>query len=213
MGIRLVLADHHPIILDGLENLFQQEPDFKVLARCTTAEQTLQAVRQHNPDVLFLDLEMPARGGLAIARQIADEKLPAHIVLVTRALREDDLLEAVRLGVSGIVLEEMAPHLFVQCARKVSCGEQWLEMKSFGRALEKLLRREAAARAIAKILTPREIEIVRMVAAGLRNKEIATRLFISEGTVKSHLHSIFEKLRVSGRQELIGYAKDNDLVT
>jgi DNA-binding NarL/FixJ family response regulator len=199
-------------MLDGLESLFRQEPDFKVLARCTTPEQTLQAVRQHRPDVLFLDLEMPGQGGLAIARQVKTEKLSSHIVLLTRALDENDLLEAIRLGVSGIVLKEMAPHLFVQCVRKVSCGEQWLEKQSFGRALEKLLRREAGAREIAKLLTPREIEIVRMVAEDLRNKEIGAKLFISEGTVKSHLHSIFEKLRVSGRQELIRYAKDKELI-
>ncbi len=212
MTIRLVLADQYPILLDGLESLFRQEPDIQVLSRCTTAEQTIQAVRRCHPDVLLLDLEMPGPGGLAIARQIKDEGLSSRVILLTRALREDDLLETIRVGVSGIALKEMAPHLFVECVRTVFRGEQWLEKSAFGRALEKLLRREAGAREVAKILTAREIEIVRMVGEGLQNKEIGAKLFISEGTVKSHLHSIFEKLRVRGRQELIRYAKDKELI-
>lgn len=212
MAISLVLADDHPIVLDGLENLFHQEPDFKVLARCVNGEETLQAVRTHRPDVLILDIRMPRMDGLAVLRGVKKEKLPTRVVLLTVALDEDDVLEAVRLGVSGVVLKEMAPQLLVQCVRKVHAGGQWLERHSFGRALETMLRREAAGRQIAGILTPREIEIMRMVAGGLRNKEIAEKLFITEGTVKIHLHNVYEKLQVSGRLELTLYARDKGLV-
>jgi DNA-binding NarL/FixJ family response regulator len=106
----------------------------------------------------------------------------------------------------------MAPQMLVQCVRKVHAGEQWLERRSVGRALEKLLSREAGSREVAGVLTPREIEVVRMVASGSRNKEIADRLSISEGTVKIHLHHIYEKLHLNGRLELARYAQDKGLV-
>jgi len=212
MPIHLVLADDHPIILDGLEILFRMEKDIQVVARCVNGEEALQAVRQHRPDILILDIRMPGKDGLAVLREMKDEDLPTRVVLLTVALDEEETLEALRLGVRGVVLKEMAPQMLVQCVRKVHAGEQWLERRSVGRALEKLLSREAGAREVSGVLTPREIEIVRMVASGLRNKEIADKLSISEGTVKIHLHHIYEKLHLNGRLELALYAQDRGLV-
>jgi DNA-binding NarL/FixJ family response regulator len=212
MAISLVLADDHPIVLDALENLFRQEADFKVLGRCVNGEEALRAVREYRPDVLILDIRMFRMDGLAVLREMKKEGLSTRVVLLTVALDEDQVVEAIRLGVSGMVLKEMAPRLLVQCVRKVHAGEQWLERQSFGRAMERMLRREAGAREIAGILTPREIEIVRMAATGLRNKQIAEKLFISEGTAKIHLHNIYEKLGLSDRLELARYARDKGLV-
>jgi DNA-binding NarL/FixJ family response regulator len=212
MPIRLVLADDHHLILDGLENLFRTEADFQVLARCTTGEETLKAVRQHGPDILVLDIRMPGKDGLTIAREIQSEGLPTRIVLLTAELDEDQLLEAVRLGVRGIVLKEMAPQLLVQCIRKVHNGGQWLERNSTNLALEKMLKRAAGNREMASLLTAREIDIIRMIVEGLRNKEIADRLFIGEGTVKVHLHHIYEKLGIDGRLALLRFAHDKGLV-
>ena len=212
MPISLVLADDHPIVLDGLESLFGHEPDLKVLARCQNAEDTLRAVREHQPDVLILDLNMRGPGGLAVLREITTDHLSTRVVLLTDTLDEEELIEAVRLGVSGVVLKEMAPRLFVECVRKVYAGERWVEKRSFGQALETLLRREAGLREITGALTSREIELVRQVAADLSNKEIAERLFISEGTVKTHLHNIYEKLRIKNRRDLTRYAQDKGLI-
>jgi len=212
MAISLVLADDHPIVLDGLENLFRQEADFTVVGRCVNGEEALRAVREYRPDVLILDIRMFRMDGLAVLREMKKEGLSTRVVLLTVALDEDQVVEAIRLGVSGMVLKEMAPRLLVQCVRKVHAGEQWLERQSFGRAMERMLRREAGAREIAGILTPREIEIVRMAATGLRNKQIAEKLFISEGTAKIHLHNIYEKLGLSDRLELARYARDKGLV-
>ena len=211
MAIKLVLADDHPLVLDGLEQLFSAEQDIKVVARCMDGEATLAAVRKHRPDVVVLDLRMPVKDGLEVLRQIRLEKLPTRVVILTAALDEDDVVEAIRLGAPGVVLKEMAPHFLVQCIRKVHAGEQWLEKRSVSLALEQLLRREAASREIAKVVTARELEIVRMVASGLRNKDIAERLFISEGTIKMHLHNIYGKLGVDGRLQLARYAKDKGL--
>jgi DNA-binding NarL/FixJ family response regulator len=212
MAIRVVLADDHPIILDGLEILFRMEQDIQVVARCVNGEEALQAVRQHRPDILILDIRMPGKDGLAVLREMKEDDLPTRVVLLTVALDEEETVEALRLGVRGVVLKEMAPQMLVQCVRKVNAGEQWLERRSVGRALEKLLWREAGTREVSRVLTPREIEIVRMVAAGLRNKEIADKLSISEGTVKIHLHHIYEKLQLNGRLELGLYAQDRGLV-
>ncbi|MHB8908876.1 MAG: response regulator [Syntrophales bacterium] len=212
MPIRLLLADDHHLILDGLENLFRMEGDFQVLGRCTNGEETLKAVRQHAPDILVLDIRMPGKDGLTIAREIQSEGLPTRIVLLTAELDEDQLLEAVHLGVKGIVLKEMAPQLLVQCIRRVHNGEQWLERNSTRLALGKMMKRTAGAREMANLLTAREIDIIRMIAKGLRNKEIADKLFIGEGTVKVHLHHIYEKLGIDGRLALLRFAQDKGLV-
>jgi DNA-binding NarL/FixJ family response regulator len=212
MSIRLVLADDHPIILNGLENLFLLEKGFEVLASCAEGVAAMQAVRQFRPDVAVLDISMPGMSGLEVARKIREEKLPTRVVLLTAALKDEEMIEAVRLEVPGVVLKEMAPQFLVQCIRKVHAGEQWIERRSAKQVMEKMLRRETGAREVAAILTPREIELVRMVARGLRNKEVADKLCISEGTVKVHLHNIYEKLNVEGRMALLRYAQEKGLV-
>ena len=212
MPIRLVLADDHPYILDALEHLFRTEADFHVLARCLNGEEALQAVRQHRPDILILDIRMPGNDGLSVLRDIRREKLPTRVVLLTAALDEEEVLEAIRLGVRGVVLKEMAPQLLVQCIQKVHAGGQWLERHSVSRALDTLLRREAGAREVAGVLTAREREIVRLVASGQRNKEIADTLSVTEGTVKVHLYNVFKKFHVGSRVELLRYVQDNGLL-
>jgi len=212
MSIRLVLADDHPPILQGLTVLLRQEPDLEVLAGCRDGEETLQAVRQFQPDVLILDILMPGKDGLAVLRELRQLEISTRVILLTAAIDEDNLLEAMRLGVSGVVLKEMAVPLLIQCVRKVYAGDQWLERHSIGRAMEKMLRREAGTREVAKLLTSREIEIVRLAASGLRNKEIASKLAISEGTVKIHLHRSYEKLHVDSRIALLRYAQTKGLV-
>src|SRR5215510_2878355 len=146
MAIRLVIADDHPLMLNGLESLFHLEPDVEVLARCRDGEETLQAVYQHRPDILILDIRMPRKDGLAVLQELHEGKLPTRVVVLTAELCENDALRLLRLGVSGVVLKEMAPHLLVQCIRKVHAGEPWVERRSVSRVLDKLLRREAGAR-------------------------------------------------------------------
>ncbi len=212
MTIRLVVADDHPLILDGLENLFRLEDDFEVVASCNDGPETLGAIRQLHPDVAVLDIRMPGMSGLEVARAIRGEKLPTRLVLLTAELADEEMLEAVHLEVQGVVLKEMAPQLLVQCIRKVHAGGQWIERRTAKKALELMLRRETGTREVAALLTTREIDLVRMVAGGLRNREIADKLFISEGTVKVHLHNIYEKLKVDGRMALMRYAQEKGLV-
>ena len=210
MNVRLVLADDHRIILEGLEQLFQREKDFEVVATATSGEDALRAVREHHPDILVLDIRMPKGDGLSVLRQIHAEKLQTRVVLLTATLDEDEMLEAMQNGVSGLVLKESAAVGLVQTVRRVQRGERALEPSIVSRALDRLAQREEAKK-IVEVLSKRETEIVKMVAAGLRNKEIALKLSIGEGTVKTHLHTIYEKLGVHGRVELTMYAYERGL--
>lgn len=211
MTIRAVIADDHPLVLDGLEQLFRVEPDITVVARCRDVDETLKAVRAQTPDVLVLDLLMPGGGGLELLRALNRVPSTTRIVLLTAVIDDDQLLEAIRLGVHGVVLKDMAPQLLVEAVREIHRGAQWLERGLGGRALRRLLTREQRASRSASLLSPREREIVRMVASGLRNRAIAEKLGIGEGTVKVHVHHIYEKLDVNGRIELVLYARENGL--
>ena len=210
MSVRLILVDDHPIVLDGLQQLLQRQPDFTVIAACPNADAAMAAIKKEKPDVLVLDLRMPGVNGLEFLRQLADAGHSCRSVLLTAAIEDAEVTEAVRLGVSGLVMKDSTPDTLVQCVRKVNAGGQWLDHEIVNRAFKSQLDRDAAVRDTA--LTPREIEIVRMVAEGLRNKAIAERLSISEGTVKVHLHNIYEKLGVDGRLELTLVAQQKKLV-
>jgi DNA-binding NarL/FixJ family response regulator len=212
MSTTLVLADDHPIILEGLEQLFKRDKDFQVLATCTNGAEAIAAVRQHRPHVLVLDYQMPQGDGLSVLKQIRDEQIPTRVVLLTASMSEDEVLRAMEHGVWGLVLKESAAVSLVDSVRKVSRGERALDQSLIVRALDRALERQSGARHAAEILSRREAEIVKMVAAGLRNKEIATRLFIGEGTVKTHLHAIYKKLGVNGRVELTLYAQERGIV-
>ena len=209
--IRIVLADDHVIVLDGLEQLFRLEPELEVVARSTTAEAAVKAVQEHRPDVLVLDLVMPGHDGMWVLRELSELNLPTRTVLLTAHVEENRLVEAIRLGVWGVVLKEMAPRMLMECVRKVHAGEKWLEQQSVTRAIERMQKRESEIDRLTRLLTPRELEIVRLASEGLRNKEIGERLSITEGTVKIHLHNIYEKLGVTGRSQLILYATKHGL--
>ena len=211
MPIRLLLADDHPIVLDGLEQLFRLEEDFQVIGRCTRGEEVASQVMKLKPDALVLDMRMPGHNGLEVLRELKGRPHQTRVVILAATLTEDEMLEAIRLGVRGIVLKEMAPRLLVECLRKVHAGGQWLEKTIAGAVLDRLAKREGAQKEISGILTPREIEIARSIGVGRSNKEIADALFISEGTVKTHLHRIYEKLHIHGRLELGLYARDKGL--
>lgn len=212
MSTTLVLADDHPIILEGLEQLFRRDKDFQILATCTTGREAIQAVRQHRPQVVVLDVRMPDGDGLSVLKQIHDEHLSTRVVLLTASMDDDEVVQAMEHGLWGLVLKEAAAVSLVDCVRKVVRGERALDQSLIVRALDRMLERQNGLRHAAEILSRREAEIVKMVASGMRNKEIANKLFIGEGTVKTHLHAIYKKLGVHGRVELTLYAQERGLV-
>lgn len=212
MGTTLVLADDHPIILEGLEQLFRRDKDFQILATCTNGREAIQAVRTHKPHVVVLDVRMPDGDGLSVLKQIHDEHLPTRVVLLTASMDDDEVVQAMEHGLWGLVLKEAAAVSLVDCVRRVVRGERALDQSLIVRALDRVLERQNGLRHAAEVLSRREAEIVKMVAAGMRNKEIANKLFIGEGTVKTHLHAIYKKLGVHGRVELTLYAQERGIV-
>lgn len=209
--IRVALVDDHPIVLRGLQQLFESEAGFAVVACCRDGAEALAAARRGDADVLVLDLRMPGVGGLDVLRAIAAEHLACRVVVLTATLRDAQVTEVLQLGAKGLVLKESTPETLIECVRRVQRGEQWVDRAAMARGLDHAVRTGPGAPPGAS-LTPRELEVVRMVAQGLRNREIAERLFISEGTVKIHLHNTYDKLGVDGRLELLLYAQEKGLV-
>ena len=204
MAIRLVIADDHPVVLDGLSHLFALEHDFEVVASARNGDETLKAIRQFAPHVLVLDLRMPGKDGVAVLREMKRTGLDTRVVLLT-AMENEDVVEAIKLGVCGVVMKDMALRLLVECVRIVHGGGRWIEKSAANRAVDQLLRRESGMRTIARNLTPRETQIAHMVADGMPSKHVAGRLAITEGTAKLHLHHIYSKLNLRGRVALVRY--------
>ena len=140
MTTRIVLADDHRIILEGLEQLFRRESDFEVLAACTNGEMALEAVREFHPDVLVLDVDMPRMDGLTVLREIQEARLPTRVILLTATVGDADVLEAMRLGAWGLVLKEAASVKLVESVRAVHRGQRALDQSLVSRALEKVVR-------------------------------------------------------------------------
>jgi two-component system NarL family response regulator/two-component system nitrate/nitrite response regulator NarL len=205
VSIRLVLVDDHPLVLNGLAQLLASDPEFEVLAMCGTAAEGFQAVQSLDPDVLLLDLQLPDEHGLALLRRL-DPSRPPAVVVLTASQDERELLDAARLGARGIVLKAMAPRVLEDCIRTVHSGGQQLVVENADLGV-RLAERRAIEQELLTLLTPRELEIVQLVALRLDNQEIASRLAISVGTVKIHLHHIYGKLRLEGRHDLQNYLR------
>lgn len=204
--MNLVLVDDHPLMLAGLTQLLRAEPDFDILATCGTVEEGLDAVSKYQPDVLVLDLKLGEDDGLSLLSRLARESRPA-VVILTAAEDENIWLKAAQLGARGIVLKATAPRILEDCLRAVHRGETWLNVGGVDLSM-RLAQREAAEAELESLLTPRELEVVRLVALGADNQEISDRLSISLGTVKIHLHHVYDKLRLSGREALLQLLRD-----
>jgi len=208
--IRLVLAGGQVLVLEALEALFREAGGFTVLARCRDGEEALAAVPRLAPDVVVVDLRMPRMDGLEVVRRLAEGRANPPAVLLVDQLEEREALAALRLGV-GVVLKQMPAASLLRCVRAVHAGEPWLERRSAARMIEKLVRDEGSHRDVVRLLTPREIEVVRMAGRGLRTRAIATELGTSENTIKAHLGNIYAKLGVHGRLDLYRFAVDKGL--
>jgi len=209
--IRIVVADDHPIFRDGLCRLLALEEDFEVVAQAQDGRQVLDVLQQHEPDILLLDLKMPGLDGLATLQRLQIAKNKTRVIVLTASDDKNEFVQAMKLGTSGIVLKQTATELLIKSIRKVHAGEIWLDSHTTAAVMRQFASpgrinttdRKGRERSP---LSQREREIVALVAQGFKNKEIAEKIFISEQTVKNHLHNIFDKLGVSDRLELALYA-------
>jgi DNA-binding NarL/FixJ family response regulator len=197
--IDVVVADDHPIVLAGLAQLFRQEAGMRVVATCVHGLEALDAVRTHKPDVLLLDLNMPKLDGLSVLRALAAERISVSTVVLTAEIGSTDVSAVRAAGAKGIVLKELSPRHVIDCVRRVHSGSEWVEL--LGQTREVAPPRATPPESLG--LTPRELELAALVVSGLRNREIAERLGISEGTAKLHLYNVYKKLGVANRVELV----------
>jgi two-component system nitrate/nitrite response regulator NarL len=211
VSIRVVIVDDHPIVLQGLQHLFARQSDLDVVACCATVQDGLEAARHERPDVMVVDLRMPNGGGLSLLDSIGGEHLPVRSVVLTAAISDDEMAQALQKGATGLVLKESAPDQLIECVRRVHAGERWVDPGAMTRVLQATPTAEPGNDRAAA-LTGRERQVVKMIAAGLRNRDIGERLSISENTVKVHLHNIYEKLGVEGRMELLLLAQELKIV-
>lgn len=210
--IRILVADDHPIVREGLRRLFALEDDMEVVGEAGDGDTTLELVDKLEPDILLLDLRMPGMDGLSALQRLQRLNKRTKVIVLTASEDKNEFVQAMKLGCSGIVLKQTASELIVKSIRKVHAGEIWLDshttaavMRQFASPSESAPQAGARARDRSP-LSQREREIVALVAQGYKNKEMAEKMFISEQTVKNHLHNIFDKLGVSDRLELALYA-------
>ncbi len=211
--IRVLVADDHAIFREGLRKLLEGDDEITVIGEASNGNDCIKMLTKLKPDILLLDLRMPDKDGLSVLEEVNFDQLPTRVVVLTAAEDDRDVVRAMRLGARGVVLKQSATELLVRSIHKVHNGEIWLDnrmtaevMKAFSQSSDGGVRREKP------LLSDREKEIVQLVAQGYRNKEIGEKLFISEQTVKNHLHNIFDKLGVSDRLELALYAIHHRLI-
>ena len=197
--IDVAIADDHPIVLAGLAQLFRQEAGMRVVATCVNGLEALDAVRLHKPDILLVDLNMPRLDGLRVLRALAAEHSTVGSVVLTADANASDVGMARAAGARGIVLKELSPHHVIDCVRRVHGGAQWVEFLGLAREVTPLPNPPSDSLG----LTPRELELAGLVVSGLRNRDVAARLGISEGTTKLHLYNVYKKLGVANRVELV----------
>jgi two-component system, NarL family, nitrate/nitrite response regulator NarL len=210
--VRIVIADDHPILRDGLRRLLESEPDFVVVGEACDGHQAVEQVKRLEPDVLLLDLLMPGASYVEVLREVGAIAAPTRPLLLTASIEPDEVVKALEAGARGIVLKSVATELLMKAIRTVTAGGYWVARESVGSLVGTFRARSAAPPDRQFGLTRRELEIVTAVASGLTNKEIARRFALSEETVKHHLTKIFAKLDVANRVELALFAIAEQIV-
>ncbi len=207
----MVIADRHPLLLDGLEHALRGSDGFTVVARCDRGDDVLTAIDVHAPDIVVMDPAVPGMQGLAVLAELQRRSAPTRMIFLTDSISQRDVQDAVRLGIWGIVLKELSTRLVLQCLQKVRRGGRWVENQAIHAALAAAIGRDTAPVGIDR-LTRRELDTVRMVAQGMRNKAIARSLQISEVTVKTHVRNVYRKLGVNSRVAVRCYAETRHIV-
>ena len=211
--IRILLIDDHPIMRDGLRMLLESQPGMKVVG--TAGRDALELARSQSPDLILLDLDLGAENGLTLLPELRAAAKDARVLILTGLKDSEAHRQAIRLGAMGVVLKEDAAEVLIKAIKKVHAGEVWVDRSTMGSLLHEMTRKDSDEPDLeaAKIatLTDRERQVITLIAEGLKNKQIAERSCLSETTITHYLSSIFDKLEVSDRLELVIYAFRHDL--
>lgn len=207
--IRILLIDDHRLFLEGMRALIEKEPGLIVVGQAANRTQALELARTE-PDIVLLDLGLGSENGLDFLTELIDVSADARVIVLTGSPEKELHLQAVRLGAKGVVHKAESPEIFLKAIRKVHEGEVWMNRMMLATAMNEFLhpskKKADPEREKIASLTVREREVVGLIGEGRRNRQIADRLFISEKTVRHYLTSIFDKLEVSDRLELLIYA-------
>lgn len=206
---KVLVADDDPLTMAGITALLDKT-NFDVVATVNTGAAVLDTLATARPDLLILDNGMPERSGLDVLRTLRSRGDNRPVVLLTGGLNDELAREAIQLAVNGIVIKATAPRDLLTCLESVVQGRRWLDQDVMQRVMEQAMSPDAP-RDPFEVLSGRERAVASLVRRGLRNKEIAGELGLTEGTVKVHLHKVFEKLAIRGRTELILLAQDRAL--
>jgi len=213
--LKLVIVDDHTLFREGLASIIQLEPDIEVSGLAGTVQEAVEVVRQLKPDMVLMDYSLPDGTGAEATRLVLDEHPDCKVIFLTMSDTDENLFAAIRSGAKGYLVKNMSPSKLVTTIRSVQQGESALSRSMTLRLMEELSRTKEPERlgdsSLAK-LTRRETDVLRELATGLTNKEIAKRLYISENTVKYHVHSILEKLNLSDRRAAAKFAKENGVI-
>src|SRR5262245_43525430 len=201
--VRVLVADDHPVVRHAIMANCKPQRDMTVVAEAGDGVQALALIGEHLPDVVLLDLRMPRMDGLDVIREVSTSKLPSKVIVMTTFESEEDVHRAMKAGARGYLLKDSSHEEILDAIRRVSLGETYLPARIVQKVAEGLRKPE---------LSPREIEVLQWVAAGKSNKEIGAQLYIAEGTVKTHVKNLLEKLAVVGRTGAIREAVHRGLV-
>lgn len=201
--IRVLLADDHTIVRKGVAQILDEQADIRVVAQAADGKAALAMYRQERPDVALLDLRMPELEGVEVVERLRAEFPDAVLVVLTTYDTDDDIDRALKAGAKGYLLKDVAPVDLVACVRTVHQGGTWISQVIASKLVARMTRVQ---------LTPRELAVLRQVASGGSNKEVADALGISEATVKIHLTHLFEKLGATSRTEAVAKAVERGLI-
>jgi two-component system, NarL family, nitrate/nitrite response regulator NarL len=206
--IRVLIVDDHAVVRAGLRMLIDQNPSMKVVGLAGNRSEALAVAAEEQPNIIILDIILGDEDGLTFLPDLREVAKNSRVLVLTGLRSSESQRRAMRAGAMGIVLKEHAADVLIKAINKVHAGEVWLDRLMMGRVLQDITDEKQADPDKEKIatLTEREREVVGLVGEGLKNKQIAERLFISETTVTHHLSSVFSKLHVSDRLELTIYA-------
>jgi two-component system nitrate/nitrite response regulator NarP len=193
---RILLSDDHPMIASALDMLLRGT-DYEIVGRARNGTETLDLLDQHKPDILLLDVNMPGKSGIDVLRKLRRDRKAQAVILLTAGMDDSQLMGAAELEPNGIVLKTSDPALLLECMDDVRDGRRWVDPEVEERIMTVRMRAKSGPS-----LTARERELVELVSKGMRNRDIAAELGVTEGTVKVYLHGIFDKFGVENRTEL-----------